>query len=156
MYKFDMNALLDAFDNSPEKLADAFTSQLNETLNYRRQEEDLKNKADGLAKYWNNFITEYTKFYGLEPHEEFKLRDGNDIIALYQTAIALYPEVEKYATMAENFMNKEQKIKQSLAPTVDTLKTIAQESARIGYNTYEDIMQQLRRHLKKTNIIDNL
>ena len=151
MYKFDMNALLDAFDNSPEKLADAFTSQLNETLNYRRQEEDLKNKADGLAKYWNNFITEYTKFYGLEPHEEFKLRDGNDIITLYQTAIALYPEIEKYATMAQNFMNQEQKFKQSLAPTINTLKTIAQESARIGYNTYEDIMQQVRKYFKKSN-----
>ena len=151
MYKFDMNALLDAFDNSPEKLADAFTSQLNETLNYRRQKEDLKNKADGLAKYWNNFITEYTKFYGLEPHEEFKLRDGNDIITLYQTAIALYPEVEKYATLAENFMNQEQKFKQSLAPTVDTLKSIAQESARIGYSTYGDIVHKVRKYFKKSN-----
>lgn len=151
MYKFDMNALLDAFDNSPEKLADAFTSQLNETLNYRRQEEDLKNKADGLAKYWNNFITEYTKFYGLEPHEEFKLRDGNDIITLYQTAIALYPEVEKYATMAQNFIDQEQKIKQSLAPTVGSLKTIAQESARIGYSAYDDIVYKVRKYFKKSN-----
>ena len=101
MYDFDMNALLTAFNGDPEKLAQAFTDQLNKELDNRNKEKEVKNVAGEVAAAWNLFVNKYCELYGIKEPKTYHLTSGEDVIGLLNVVISFLPEVEKYLNVVE-------------------------------------------------------
>lgn len=138
MHEFDMQALLAAFDNNPEKLAQAFTDQLNAALAIKKREEELYAKADHLTAVWNDFVEDYFAFYYPEDENEeykkYQFLNGKEIMATIALIIQSAPEINKYLQVFENINSVTNKIntnlqsaKELIEPTTDEFKRIMKD-----------------------------
>lgn len=105
MYDFDMSTLLGTFNNDPEALAAAFTSQLNDELNHRKQEAELNSRANSLVAFWNSYLDDYGTFYNKDL-KDFHIKDGNELITFINLLLDMMPEVEKYVAVLDNVANQ--------------------------------------------------
>ncbi len=122
MYDFDMNALLAAFDNNPEQLAQAFTDSLNKELENRNKEKELKKTADNVAADWNLFVTEYCNFYGIKDKENYLFQNGTEVISIFKIILETIPEVEKYLQIAEKMTPALEKAETTINDFEKTMK----------------------------------
>ncbi len=117
-----MNALLAAFDNNPEQLAQAFTDSLNKELENRNKEKELKKTADNVAADWNLFVTEYCNFYGIKDKENYLFQNGTEVISIFKIILETIPEVEKYLQIAEKMTPALEKAETTINDFEKTMK----------------------------------
>lgn len=115
MYNFDMTALLAEFDNDPEQLAAAFTTQLNKTLDDIHKKEEIKKKANAVAAAWNDFVFSYCETKGIKDTSNFIFKDGFEVMDTFDLIARAFPEVEKYLSLAE-------KISPTIEHTIDNFQ----------------------------------
>lgn len=105
MYDFDMKKLLDAFEGDPSKLANAFTSQLNNELAVRKSERMVKEAAEEVANAWNDFVEEYFA-HGKDVPDgaliDDYIIDANSVIDLMKAFLQLVPMFAKYSNTLED------------------------------------------------------
>ena len=144
MHEFDMEALLAAFDNDPEKLAQSFTDQLNIALAAKRKEEELKNNALHLAISWNTFVRQYFEIrYPLRnDYDRYLIADGDEMIAVIDLIIQSMPEVEKYLKLFDNINSLTEKINSNMQNTKD-LAVSAYSSAKDAIEPTTDEFKKL-------------
>lgn len=101
-----MQDLLRTFDGDPEKLASAFATQLNEALEIKHKEENLKKLATTVAQNWDQLIKDYFEFYQLDGDmENFLIKDGDNALLMVKLIISMFPEVEKYLKAIDKITN---------------------------------------------------
>ncbi len=147
MHEFDMQALLAAFDNDPEKLAKSFTDQLNTALAIKRREEEVKEAAEKLSHSWNDFIDDYFDVYHqdmFDNRERYYFNNGDEVIAIIEMIIQALPEIEKSLKMLENLDLMTDKLKDSF----EEAKQCAQTAYTSAKETIEPTADDFKKSMK--------
>lgn len=133
MYNFDMNALLNAFNNDPAQLADAFTAQLNTALMARKRKEQLETKANDVAETWNIFVKDFFDFYKNKyPNslQEDYFINGDTIIDILTNLIQLLPDINKYLKVYDTLAAQAEKFVPIKDKTIEKIQTKSEDFSK--------------------------
>lgn len=127
MYDFDMKNLLATFNGDPDKLAKAFTDQLNKALEEQKQKEKVQKLASNVALTWDSYVDEYLSFNNLKLNPADYHLNGEDVEDLLMFFIALLPEMEKTFQTLMAFDNATNKVKDTTRNVVNKIEPTLDE-----------------------------
>ena len=136
-YNFDMQHLLDAFGNDPEKLANAFADSLNAALAEQRKVDYVMDAAADVADAWENFVDEYFNVNELPDdlgEEDFYITPEN-VKSLLEMAVQAAP----YITAFLGYFGK-------LNELTGEIKEKAPEVVQKAEDSFTDVMEKFFRN----------
>ena len=150
-----MQALLKAFDNDPEKLANTFTEQLNAQLTIKRKEEELNKKAATVMNDWNDYVKSYFEFHKIDLVKipDYLFTEPEDIESILKLVLETYPEVEKYLNTLNKIAEMSSQEIQKLKGTVKPITQNISETFSTNYNVdVDEFKKSIKRFFDKNGI----